>query len=219
MKRVSSSTSIRAKRIHSNFVERNRIVINKATGVDPVDPIRPVKNETSYSSANYLMASDQFYDKLEKLKREYLNFYHSERNLKQAIDEIESDSDIDFKHIKKLIERYNKTIIALESFDKHIGFENVSNIKRILLEYSVHLNKIGISIVRDKELSIDENTFKDALLYSKDDLKPLLSPIRQFIVRLYRGFINIREEHPENSSHSYDNEYVDKSGMIIDSNG
>lgn len=217
MRRVSSSTSIKAKRIHSSFVERNRIVIDRASGVDSVKPVPPVRNETSYSSANHLMASDQFYEKLEKLKKEYLKFYHSERNLKEAIEEIDDDKIIDFEHITNLIDKYNKTILALENLDKRVGGRNIANIKEMLNEYSVPLNNIGIYTVRDKELEINEIRFKNSLIKSKDDLNKLLDPIREFIVKLYRVFINIKKENTRDWEYGYEDEYMDKSGLILDS--
>lgn len=212
----SSSSSLRAQRIHSSFVERNRIVVGKASSVDAVTPISPVENEVAYSSANHLMASDQFYEKLEKLKKEYMNFYHNERNLKDAIDEIKEDDEISFKHINNLINKYNKTILALENLDRRMGGENISNIKNILNKYSLPLNNIGIYRVRDKELEIDQIKFKKSLMDSKDDLDKLLNPVRDFIVKLYLSFINIKEENPREWEHSYEDDYISKSGLILD---
>lgn len=221
MRKVSSSTSISAKRIHSSFVERNRIVIGKTSGVNPVDPVPPVSNQTSYSSSNHLMASDQFYDKLEKLKKEYLNFYHNERNLKKAIDQIEANDIIDLKHIKNLIAKYNKTVLALENLDKRYQSKNISNIKMLLKEYSAPLYSIGIYRVRDKELDIIETKFKIALVDSKDNLDELLNPIKEFIIKLYRSLINIKEDDNTNWQYGYENSYEDefvgKSGLILDS--
>lgn len=216
MSKISSSTSIRSKRMHSNFGEQNRIVLNRADVVTPVDPVKPVKNETSYSSGNYLYASDQFYEKLEKLRREYLNFYHSERYLKEAIDEISDTSVIDYSNIKNLIDRYNHTILALDIFDKHISSDNASAVKATLDAFSKDLNKIGIYIVREKELEINEIKFKDSLIASKDNLDPLLSPIRQFVLQVYRAFIEIRQKSPSHLDNIYDDEYVEKAGMILD---
>lgn len=218
MRKVSSSSSsLRARRIHSSFVERNRIVVGKASSVDAVTPIAPVENEVAYSSANHLMASDQFYEKLEKLKKEYMNFYHNERNLKDAVDEIEKDDEISFEHINNLINKYNKTILALENLDRRMGGENISDIKTLLNKYSLPLNSIGIYRVRDKELEIDQNKFKDSLRDSKDDLDKLLNPVREFIVKLYLSFINIKEENPREWEHSYEDDYISKSGLILDS--
>lgn len=217
MRKISSSNSLNAQRIHSSFVERNRIVVGRASGVDAVSPVPPVKNEISYSSANHLMASDQFYYKLEKLKKEYLKFYHSERNLKDAIDEIEDNDDISFEHIKNLVNRYNKTILSLENLDRRMGGENISNIKNLLMTYSVALSNIGIYRVRDKELEIDETRFKDSFINSKDNLDELLNPIKGFIIRLYRSFINIKEENPSELEYAYEEDFVGKSGLILDS--
>lgn len=216
MRRVSSSNSISAKRIHSSFVERNRTVIGKASGVDRVDSVAPVQNETSYSSANHLIASDQFYDKLEKLKKEYLKFYNNERNLKEAIDDIEDEKIINFENVKDLINIYNKTILALENLDRRFGGKNISNIKMILDEYSVPLDNIGVFKIRDKELKINEMKFKSSIKNSSGDLNKLLDPIREFMDKLYKSFRNIKEEGPKNLEYGYEDEYIDKSGLILD---
>ena len=195
MVRVSNSSSINRQRIHSSFVERNRIILNRASRVDAVTPVAPVRNEISYSSANHLMASDQFYEKLEKLKREYMKFYDSERNLKHAIDAMEDNSDISFEYVKNLIDKYNTTVSSLEAFDRHIRSDNITSIKYILNEYSIPLSRVGIYIV-DKLLEIDEKTFKVSLAISNDDLDILFDPIREFISRLYQQFRNIKQENP-----------------------
>ncbi len=218
MKKVSStSNSLGAQRIHSSFVERNRIVVGKASSVDAVTPVAPVKNEVAYSSANHLMASDQFYEKLEKLKKEYINFYRNERNLKNAVDAMENDNDINFENINNLINKYNKTVLALENLDKRMGGENISKIKDILIEYSLHLDKIGIYRIREKELEIDKIKFKDSIKDSKDDLDRLLNPLREFIVKLYLSFIDIKEENPSELEYSYEDDFIRKSGLILDS--
>ncbi len=164
------------------------------------------------------MASDQFYEKLEKLKREYMKFYDSERNLKHAIDEIEEISDMSFEYIKNLIDKYNTTVLSLESFDKHIRSDNVSNIKYILNEYAIPLSKIGITII-DKELEIDEKTFKVSVAISKDDLDVLFNPIKEFISRLYQEFRNIKQENPREFEYQYEDDYISKAGLILDSKG
>ena len=92
MTRISSTQSIAKQRIHANFVERNRIVVDRASSVGSVTPISPVENNINYSSANHLMISDLLYDKLEELKRDYLDFYSQERNFHQTVDE---DIEID----------------------------------------------------------------------------------------------------------------------------
>lgn len=45
MVRVSNSSSINRQRIHSSFVERNRIILNRASRVDAVTPVAPVRND------------------------------------------------------------------------------------------------------------------------------------------------------------------------------
>ena len=134
MVKISSKSSMKSKRIHSSYIQRNRVIRGSSSTVDPVDPVTPVINDISYSSANHLMSSDAFYDKLEELTKEYLNFYHQERNLKKAIDAIEENMDVDLIYIIDLVDKYNNTSKALKNFDKQIHTNHSENIKNILYE-------------------------------------------------------------------------------------
>ena len=217
MTRISRNSSIEKKRIHSSFVYRNKTVIDRASSVEAVTPVNPVFNNINYSSANHLMYSDTLYDNLVNLRNEYLNFYHHERNLHKAIEKIEKDESIPIDDMNNLIHKYNMAIRALSSFDIHLRTNFTENIKNIIHEYEGNLNKIGISIINEKELRVNENHFKDILLSSKDDLDKLFTPIRSMILKLYRGFINIKGPYREH----YDDKYPDiipgdNSGMVLD---
>lgn len=203
MTKISSTSSIRSKRIHSSFVERTRTLGNRPSAVDPVNPVTPVTNNINYSSANHLMASDAFYDKLEELEKEYLNFYHSERNLQKAIEDIREDMDLDIKHMKNLIDKYNKTILSLENFDKQLGTNHINNIKDILKKYESNLDGIGIYIDEDKLLKINENEFKDTLINAKNNIDEILHPIRNMVLKLYREFRNIKVPNKDNLESKY----------------
>src|SRR5699024_9278754 len=126
------------------------------------------------------------------LAREYLNFYHNERNLYKAIELIEDDINLDIKHIKDLIDKYNKTALALKHFDIEINTNHSQKIKGILDEYNVDLNNIGIYVIRDNKLELDEELFKNNLVQSKDNLKQAFNPMRKMILKLYKSFRNIK---------------------------
>lgn len=217
MSKISPSSSIRSKRIHSSFVHRTRTLGNRTSAVDPVNPVNPVANNVTYSSANHLISSDVFYDKLENLAREYLNFYHNERNLYKAIQLIEEDINLDIKHIKNLIDKYNKTALALKHFDIEINTNHSQKIKDILDEYNVDLNNIGIYVIRDNKLELDEELFKNNLVQSKDNLKQAFNPMRKMILKLYKSFRNIKGPSREDLDSKY-NEFsnMDYSGIIMD---
>lgn len=217
MPKIPATSSIQSKRIHSSFVERTRTLGERATSVDPVNPVTPVENETAYSSANHLMSSDAFYEKLEELKKEYLDFYHNERNLKEAIEQIEENIDLDLKHMKNLINKYNKAMLSLEHFDKQLETNHKNNIKIILKQYESNLNKIGIYIIENKLLELDEYEFKSALINSKNNLDELLNPIRYMILQLYKEFRNIQIPNRESLDVKYEElTHNDYSGIILD---
>ncbi len=216
MSKISKSQSIEKKRLHSSFVERNRFV-SKASSVGPVTPVNPVFNNVHYSSANHLMYSDALYDNLIDLKYEYLNFYHHERNLQNAIDKIEKDKSIPLDNMNNLINKYNLAIDALETFDIHLRTDFSTKIKNILLEHKYDLEKVGISILDEKHLSIDENIFKESLLSSRPELEKLFKPIQGMILKLYKGFRNIQGPYREHFDEKYPEILKDdSSGLVFD---
>lgn len=217
MSKISPASSVRRKRIHASFVHRTRTLRNGTSSVDPVDPVRPVLNNISYSSANHLMSSDAFYDKLELLEREYLNFYHQERNLQKAVDDIEENENLDMVYMKNLMDKYNKTAVALRNFDREINTNHSENIQKILEEYREDLNTMGIYILEENKLKLDEEIFKENLLESKDNLQESFKPIKEMILKLYKSFRNIKGPSRDDLDSKYD-EFPnrDYSGIIMD---
>lgn len=218
MTKINSTGSIAKQRLYASLAERNRTIVNKASSVDAITPVNPVQNNTTYSSANHLMTSDLLYDKLEELKKDYLDFYNNERNLHKAIDEMSLVEEIQLEMMKNLLNKYNKAIISLSHFDRQLRTNNVGNIKDIVLAYSKDLNDLGIYIVKDIELTIDEEKYIDNLIDSKDNRKSLFRPIRHMILLLYREFRNIKGPYKEDFDNRYSELHIgDKSGMVLDS--
>lgn len=218
MTRINSTPSIAKQRLYASLAERNRTIVDRASPINAVDPVHPVQNNISNSSANHLMTSDLLYDKLEELKKDYLDFYNNERNLHKAIDEMSLDEEIQLEMMKNLLDKYNKAIISLSHFDQQLRTNNVKMIMDIILEYSIPLNDLGIYIVQDMELDIDEEKYKNNLIDTKDNRKSLFKPIRHMILLLYRAFRNIKGPYKEDFDNRY-NEFPleDKSGMVLDS--
>ncbi len=128
MTRINSTPSIARQRVQASLAERNRTIVDRASSIEPVNPVNPVQNNINYSSANHLMTSDLLYDKLEDLKKDYLDFYNNERNLHKAIDEMDLDEEIEIEMMKNLLNKYNKAIISLSLFDQQLRTNNVTNI-------------------------------------------------------------------------------------------
>lgn len=216
MTKISRSPSIEKKRIHSNYVERNRYV-SKASSVGAVTPVNPVFNNVNYSSANHLMYSDALYDNLMDLKYEYLNFYHHERNLQKAISELGEDNSIPLENMNNLVGKYNLAIEALENFDIHLRTDFTKNIKDIIHQHKDDLDRIGISIIDEKLLKIDELKFQDLFNNSKNDLERLFDPIQDMILKLYDSFRNIKGPYSENFDEKYPEILKDDNrGIVLD---
>ena len=217
MTRIKSSPSIGKQRIHASFVERNRIVVDRASSVGPVTPVNPVHNNVGYSSVNHLMTSDLLYDKLEDLKRDYLNFYNQERNFHRTVSEMDLDEDIQIEMMEKLLDKYNKAVISLNSFDLQLRTNNVDRIKNIILEHSTALSNLGIYIVRDKELEINEEIYISNLIDSRDDREDLFRPLNNMFLLLYKEFRNIKGPYGEHFDEKYPELAIeDCSGILLD---
>lgn len=214
MAKVSKSSSIHKKRIHNDYVDRNTRVTN-ASKVDKVTPVNSTENSTSYNSSNYLIASDMFYDKLEELRQEYKNFYHDELELEKAIKNVKSDKNDNNKlveHMNELINKYNIAVNSLSHFDRHFNTDYISDIKDIINDFEKELNKVGIKILKEKRLSMDESIFRKKVLSSADAMYNLFRPIRLMIIRLYKVFKNIKVPKDE----GYDKKYRDYNELSSD---
>lgn len=220
MTRINSTPSIAKQRVHASLAERNRTIIDRASAVDAVTPVSQVQNNINHSSANHLMTSDLLYDKLEELKKDYLDFYNNERNLHKAIDEMDLDDEIEIEKMKNLLNKYNKAITSLSHFDQQLRTNNVEKIKDIVLKYAAPLNDLGIYIVRDLELEINEGKYKTNLINTINDRKALFKPIWHMILLLYKEFRNIKGPYRESFDIGYPElPTMDHSGMVLDSKG
>ena len=216
MSKIRSTSSIEKKRLHTNYVQRTREV-KRADIVERVSPITRIENDVSSPSVNHLMYSDTLYDSLMELKREYLNYYHHERNLQDAIEVIQNDLDIPLEHIVNLIEKYNAAIVSLEDFDFTLRTSHSGRIKDLVSTYDEDLNKLGISINEKSRLELNEKKFKDYLLWADSNMDTAFTSMKQLILKLYKEFKNIRGPYKDEFDHRYDDILPDDyQGNIFD---
>lgn len=221
MTKISRASNIRRSRVHNNYVEQSHRVTG-AKAVNRVKPVDGVGNNAYYSSGNYLFSTDAFYDKLDKLSKEYRRFYHRERDLEKAIEDMDKNSDKLLEYMTILIEKYNKAIIALQSLEDEIGTNKSLTIKDILLSYEGELNDVGISIMNDIDLSINEETFLEQVINKNDILNTLFRPIRGMITKLYKVFRNIKIPSKKSMEKQYNEIHTDGlsekdySGLLMD---
>lgn len=204
------------QRVHDNVVER-MTVVRGANMVNPVDRVDPVAND-SRTAYNFLTGSDEFYDKLKNLRKEYESFYHDQQELEKAIKELEYDDSI-VENMGKLVENYNNAIESLKSFDYDFGTSYYSRIVNIINDFKVELFRIGIIRGSDNKLIYDKEKFKEKLNESDDAFKFIFEPVKGLIIRLYKAFKNIKIPKFEEELEGKYREHMDYEGIILDEKG
>lgn len=207
-----SSTSRTKRRIHNSFVERNRQVLNTSS-VGRVEPASRTENNTSYSNANHLIASDQFYDDLERLKEHYYSFYHNEISLEKEIKLFQENKNYGIYNMKKLLDKYNSAISSLEILDKEFRTDYSFNIKEMVKNYKNSLSTIGINIIKDERLKLDTNKFIDKIK-SIESFDNSIKDLKILTKKLYDKFKLIKVP-THNTINGYD-EDKHYSGVLID---
>ncbi|OHW62101.1 hypothetical protein EUAN_15490 [Andreesenia angusta] len=213
--RVGDIERIR-QRVHDNVVER-MTVVRGANMVNPVDRVDPVAND-SRTAYNFLTGSDEFYDKLKNLRKEYESFYHDQQELEKAIKELEYDDSI-VENMGKLVGNYNNAIESLKSFDYDFGTSYYSRIVNIINDFKVELFRIGIIRGSDNKLIYDKEKFKEKLNESDDAFKFIFEPVKGLIIRLYKAFKNIKIPKFEEELEGKYREHMDYEGIILDEKG
>lgn len=202
--------------IRSNVVERNT-VISSNSKVAPVDPVVPVENYT-FVTYNFLTASDEFYDKLKNLKKEYESFYHEQQELEQAIKNLEYDESL-VENMETLVKKYNTAIEALKVFDHDFGTDYFTEIVSIVDDFKIELFRVGIIVGVNSNLIYDKEKFKEKLLKFGDTFKFIFDPARGLIIRLYRAFRSIKVPNFEEELESKYGNHLGYEGMLMDKKG
>ncbi|SKC79367.1 hypothetical protein [Maledivibacter halophilus] len=206
-------SSVKKNRIHTNFVDRNTTV-NKTDAVQSISPIPRLQNSSNFSSENSLFFYDEFYDNIKDLKEEYKSFYHNEQILGDAIVNFDKNRDKLLRNMKDLISKYNNAVNSLISFDKVFGTKHVNNIENLLNKYKNQLENLGIHIVDERKLELDEYSFIKQIEINEDVLGILFEPTKGLILKLYSTFRNIKIPKKEAIEREYDN--IVYKGMILD---
>lgn len=185
-------------RAHNSVVNRMTST-SRAGAVTRIEPVDPVKNNPNFISYNSLLASDEFYDKLSKLQKEYRRFYNDQQELEKALKDMSENSESLLDHLRILVEKYNLAIASLKKFDLYFNVNNRKAIEDILDEFKDNLSEIGVEISESGMLRLYEYRFRRSILSSNDAFKFLFRPIKGLIIKLHRAFKNIKipdEEEP-----------------------
>ncbi|TCO80069.1 hypothetical protein [Marinisporobacter balticus] len=210
IKKISSSNKAR---INTMYVNRNT-VINQVNPISPIKKINKMYNQSFQSSQNNFFSTSNFYDHLKKLKEEYFYFYKVQQELEYTLKEfIHTDYKDLIAMIRDLVYRYNKSIISLKNLDTSFDTNYCQSIQIILSSYKLPLEKIGINIQNDYQLSLDESTLRSILRDNRNAIQFLLNTKTGFIRKLYNAFKNIKlptYEEPYNITTEDSSSIIDK---------
>ena len=199
---AKSSSDIQKYRAHNSVVNRMTNTVS-STAVTAVEPIKPIKNDPTLISYNSLLASDEFYDKLSKLNKEYRKFYHDQQELEKALKRMSENDECLTENMRRLVEKYNLALESLTKFDMHFGTVHRKDAERVLMRFKRKLSEIGVLITDESILVFDEKIFRDSVEHTTDAVKFLFNPIRGLIINLHRVFKNIKIADEENVYHEY----------------
>lgn len=208
-----ASGRIAKYRAHNSVVNRMTRA-NSSSPVTRVDRVEPVSNNPALVSYNSLMASDQFYDNLTDLQDEYKKFYHDQRELEKALDEMDESKECLCENMKELVEKYNLALDSLNKFDYQFGTNHRIGIEELLKQFRGSLLNVGVTIREDAILELNIESFKRSVKNSNDALRFLFRPIKGLIIKLHRAFKNI--SIPDYDEFNYGSDGERYSGMITD---
>lgn len=199
-----SGVSNRIQKYRAHNIVVDRMTNTDSTGiVTPVERVKPVTNNPNLISYNSLLASDEFYDKLSRLQKEYRRFYHDQQELEKALKNMSENSESLIEHMKVLVEKYNLAIESLKKFDLYFNTNNRQDIEAILDEFKDNLKDIGVEMLENGALKFYEFKFKRSVMKSNDALKFLFVPIKGLIIKLHRAFKNIKIPQEEEAYFEY----------------
>lgn len=212
---VDRISDVKKDRIRNITVERNTS-IEDTYAVEAVKPVKKVTNRLDYMGENSLLLSDEFYDRLASLKREYKHFYQNEQKLESAIRKLKEGKDHLTDNMANLVEKYNSALVSLNSFDTAYSTCHSERIKKTVMEFKGELENIGIYIREKGLLEIKKEELKHKLSDTEYVMQFLFEPVKGLITKLYRAFRSINV--PEEKSSYFTEEILPKScsGTIID---
>ncbi|MBM7615781.1 hypothetical protein [Alkaliphilus hydrothermalis] len=217
MRKISSVSKDRIDRM---YIDR-KINVNRISTVTPVDPVKPVHNEASFISDNYLLLTGSFYDKFQDLRQQYKDFYLNQQDLEDMMHQFKTKKGDDSLEeiitiIQQLVDKYNKTIISLRNFEEKLpraGFTH--GIHHTLLEYDEELATVGLTITEEVILNFDPSILRKNVDFQPNCLYFLFDYQQGLIRKLFTIFRNIKVSQLEESHGYKNNSITPPSGMLI----
>ncbi|WP_096199016.1 hypothetical protein [Bacillus sp. FJAT-45350] len=214
MSRISRlSSSLKANRIRGNYVSSMNQT-QEIKRVEPLDPVGKTKNPVNYPSENYLDSYDRYYEKLKELKVEFKKFYHHEKELYEAIVNLDENKQKVVKHTSHLIDKYNQALQALASFDKAAGTNHIDSIRNVFHSFSEQLEPLGVYEEESGLLKFQPEKFITYIEENDEVFDSVFSQFKKMILREYKSFTSIRV--PKEQYSRYEQPIFNYKGLFIE---
>lgn len=187
--------SVKKDRVNRMYVER-KTVVNRIATVDPVDPIKPVHNESSHINENFLLLAGAFYDSFSQLRGQFKKFYLRQQELEKLLRRLPDEGDESesiLRLMEELVERYNCALQSLKQLEHMLTNETQSQeLYQVLSDYQLQLEGIGITLLPDQSLSFNASIFKNNHSITPDSLSFLFDYQQGLVKKLYHLFKHIK---------------------------
>ncbi|TWI57246.1 hypothetical protein [Halalkalibacter nanhaiisediminis] len=213
MTRISRVSPLKTARIHEIYVNR----MTNVAYVDYIESIERLEKSNkpmNHSSENYLLSYEHYYKSIQELKKEFKRFYHHEKELHEAISQLDKNNKQVIIQTDNLIHKYNQALTALRDFDSLAGSNHVESIHHVFTTFAKDFAEIGITENSDYTLSLDTKRFLDFLLHSDQSDAELISRFKSMILKEYQSFMRIKG--PKKQIDAYETQPLTVKGLMIE---
>lgn len=192
MSRINRMSSLlRVNRLRTNYVNR----MSHSNSIDRVEPLNPTekgKNHSDHPTESFLDSYERYYQKIGELKKEFKRFYHREKELLEAISDLDDNKQRIVKHTHDLIEKYNQALLALADFDKIAGTHHTVYVRSVLDSFSEELNEIGVTEGDSGLLDFNPKTFVSFIAKDTETIEQTIKRFKSMILQNYKSLTKIR---------------------------
>lgn len=213
MSRISRINNLRANRIRTNYVNR----LDRGSHINRVEPLNPVekqRNELEQPSENFLNSFEHYYSKFHELKKEFHKFYHHEKELLDAIQNLDEHHQKITKYTDDLVEKYNHALKSLADFDLVAGTQHVEYVRDVLRSFSKQLNEIGVTENEFGFLDFQPKIFAEFIAKDPKMVEETLSQLKTMIIQCYKSFTKIHVKNQRKNP--YEQQPFQYKGLLIE---
>jgi len=184
-------SGVSGDRIKIFDVER-KTVNNAVRDVDAIRRVEKIRNETAYSSHNYIFESDSFYEHLKKAKKSMEEFSVNEYNLKNQIKRSSNECDDMYEKIVEAVASINNAINSIKVMDSFAGGYGFKKVVTLAAAYS-HIGNLGIKF-EDSRFVIEERLLKESLISGSMSADIIFDPDSGLLKKIFNILENAKAD-------------------------